>query len=387
MLISVAISFGESVFFRVFCFGLAVTLSSFVFLLSVWSVRVAALFNTSSSSIHDATMILGSHKGSSYSFADLVRRGDRIFVDFQHRRFVWQDGAFQKLKFPVDQPLSLLADSKGLVEVEAIRDTFGSNDLSLPVPSFKSLFLEHCMAPFFVLQVFFVLLWLLDEYFMYALLTGVMLGLMEALNVWKRLKTMRFLRSMIQVSAACSVNRKGKWVTIPSSELVPGDVFQVASGIVPCDAALVSGSCVVNEATLTGENVALLKDAVTQRDDLSAKLSLADDRVHVLFGGTVVLQHAVGARAVALRTGFASSQGKVLRAIENGAHVSANSVEALFFILFLLSFALAAAGYVLRDGLARADKSPYKLLLQVLEKKEPYAHAFFNMIFFSPRLL
>ena len=44
-----------------------------------------------------------------------------------------------------------------------------------------------------------------------------------------------------------------EWVD--SSELVPGDclVLPQEGGLMPCDAALVAGECVVNESSLTGQ--------------------------------------------------------------------------------------------------------------------------------------
>lgn len=44
-----------------------------------------------------------------------------------------------------------------------------------------------------------------------------------------------------------------EWVDC--SELVPGDclVLPQEGGLVPCDAALVAGECVVNESALTGQ--------------------------------------------------------------------------------------------------------------------------------------
>ncbi len=57
-----------------------------------------------------------------------------------------------------------------------------------------------------------------------------------------------------------SASDKRAWASVDSSELVPGDVISIVrdadgSVTVPCDAVLVSGSCVVNEALLTGESV------------------------------------------------------------------------------------------------------------------------------------
>ena len=41
---------------------------------------------------------------------------------------------------------------------------------------------------------------------------------------------------------------------IPSEDLVPGDVIQIPNygTVMQCDAALISGNCIVNESMLTG---------------------------------------------------------------------------------------------------------------------------------------
>ena len=44
---------------------------------------------------------------------------------------------------------------------------------------------------------------------------------------------------------------------IPSSELVPGDVYEVTDPALtqfPCDSILLAGDCIVNESMLTGKN-------------------------------------------------------------------------------------------------------------------------------------
>ena len=45
-------------------------------------------------------------------------------------------------------------------------------------------------------------------------------------------------------------------VEILSTDLVPGDLLVIPSNgtIMPCDAVLVSGTCIVNESMLTGKN-------------------------------------------------------------------------------------------------------------------------------------
>jgi len=62
--------------------------------------------------------------------------------------------------------------------------------------------------------------------------------------------------------------------TVVSTELVPGDIIEVADQVVlPCDLALVSGNCVVNESMLTGESVPVVKVAITYS---AGRLSLSD---------------------------------------------------------------------------------------------------------------
>jgi P-type E1-E2 ATPase len=55
-----------------------------------------------------------------------------------------------------------------------------------------------------------------------------------------------------------------EWVD--SSDLVPGDclVLPHKGGLMPCDAALVTGECVVNESSLTGEPQSLAPFPATQ---------------------------------------------------------------------------------------------------------------------------
>lgn len=70
------------------------------------------------------------------------------------------------------------------------------------------------------------------------------------------------------------VYRQKKWISIQSYELVPGDLISLGRGssefVCPADILLLSGSCVVNEAMLTGESTPRLK--VCKFDFISKKI-------------------------------------------------------------------------------------------------------------------
>jgi cation-transporting ATPase 13A3/4/5 len=71
------------------------------------------------------------------------------------------------------------------------------------------------------------------------------------------LQNQQNLRSTVHSSDVVTVIRgdTGKVDTIPTEHLVPGDVMVVPSHgcVMHCDAALLTGNCIINESMLTGQ--------------------------------------------------------------------------------------------------------------------------------------
>lgn len=61
------------------------------------------------------------------------------------------------------------------------------------------------------------------------------------------------------------------------------------SGI-PCDLLLLRGTCIVNEAMLSGESTPLLKESIELREGSDLLDMNGSDRNNVLFSGTKALQ-------------------------------------------------------------------------------------------------
>ena len=74
-----------------------------------------------------------------------------------------------------------------------------------------------------------------------------------------------------------------------------------------------------------------------------------------------------GCVCLVLKTGFGTSQGKLLRTVLYSSERSkGDSSEAWIFIFILLFFALWAAYYVLKEGIEREGELTYKLFLRTI---------------------
>ncbi|GJN87840.1 hypothetical protein Rhopal_000795-T1 [Rhodotorula paludigena] len=364
------------------------------FLLTRWSITFRSYGEARhTSSLDSAHMVMVTpklHRGKG-EFCKLERtkrsgQPDLIWFSYQRDKYQYNPASkrFARISYPCDAApeLASFQSASGLSTASAIegaRTDYGKNIFDIPVPTFGELFAEHAVAPFFVFQVFCAGLWLMDEYWYYSLFTLFMLVVFECTTVFQRLRTVNEFRSMSIKPYPIKTRRENKWVEIQTDELLPGDLVSIVrtgedSGV-PCDLLLLRGSCIVNEAMLSGESTPLLKESIELRPG-SDKLDIDGvDRNSVLFGGTKVLQATGldpkdaaaapdgGCLAVVLRTGFGTSQGQLIRTmIFSTETVTANNLESFLFIAFLLVFALAASAYVWVKGLEQ-DRKRSKLLL------------------------
>lgn len=286
--------------------------------------------------------------------------------------FYWEP-RFHRLHFPIDLPLKFYTqqwkghggggEEKGCPNNDNddnnnqttttllnAQNIYGTNITNIPLPPYLQLLQQQLLQPMFIFQSFCVLLWCLDEYWIYAVYTLCSLLLFECVQAYTRYKSVRRLREDAiggsgggggggsESSDEYNNNndndngmdvvecyRNKTWITVSARQLVVGDIVSLVSSpsssssstplhrrrqqqqqrqtdqqqrgyTVPADLLLLRGRAVVNEAMLTGESVPQVKESI-EAEDGGGNLDIGDGSstsVHsrcVLFGGTVLMDH------------------------------------------------------------------------------------------------
>ncbi|CAD7970411.1 unnamed protein product [Amoebophrya sp. A120] len=149
------------------------------------------------------------------------------------------------------------------------------------------------------------------------------------------------------------------------TDLLPGDVFVLPDKnkenkpfTIPVDCVLLTGSCSVNEASLTGEAVAIQKfsveeavlENVTEKQSGVNLITEKAKKKYMLFSGVSVLEcgQAKENLCLVLKTGAATKKGELIKMLNSEA--SGNSSEKVFNIendsgnLMLLLFVITFVG-------------------------------------------
>ena len=339
--------------------------------------------------------------------------------EYHRRRYIFdaESDTWTKIRCRTDMALKFLEkwegfDSEQHLILGEIR--YGPNAFSVKQPTFMELYKKQLLSPFTVFQLFCVILWMLDEYWQYSFFTLVMILMFEGTVVFARIKSLSALRGMGNQARQVWVHRLGKWTSIQTTDLLPGDIMSLTrvkphfakqaaaqqrgmkveddgGDVIPADLLILRGSTVVNEASLTGESVPQMKEGLTEIEG-DEHLSMKNKhKMSVAYAGTKMLQckgaveveaHHGHSKAIfadignppdegcvcfVLRTGFSSAQGKLVRMIEGSQEkVKGHERETGLLLFMLFFFAVASSSYVLYHGLQNDNRSKYELLLHCI---------------------
>lgn len=218
------------------------------------------------------------------------------------------------------------SDEKSIREI-----LFGNNLIDIEQKPTSQLLVDEVLHPFYIFQIASLILWSLDSYYYYAVCIFLISVGSIASTLIETRATMKRLREISRFECDVRVLRNGFWRYVSSSDLVPGDIYEVSDPNLtqfPSDSILLTGDSIVNESMLTGESVPVSKlpatDETLSTMDLAASSVSPEIARHFLFCGTKIIrtrrpQEDDGDDAVALamvvRTGFNTTKGALVRSM------------------------------------------------------------------------
>lgn len=342
------------------------------------------------SSPQDAAARLNDHLSStsqqyqhphSLSYVDLVEyRATTLLLHPVSGKFFllarWNDPAWSTALGSDTVAPEYSLSSTGL-DVQTVRDRqalFGDNQVTVKGKSVVDLLIQEVLHPFYIFQIYSIVLWCNDEYVPYAIVIAVVsvIGIVATTVTTKaaieKLKKMsRFscdlsvLRPTLATTtdrldeksavmdaaylekkqsdiASNSITSASTYTILNSEALVPGDIVDLGAiytshkdasnyghrliETLPCDLVLLEGDCIVNESMMTGESVPVVKAPISKAD-LGGVLAAGKDvsclDKHILYSGTKLVRVRPGSsaayttRALVIRTGFSTAKGSLVR--------------------------------------------------------------------------
>ncbi|CAH1110178.1 unnamed protein product [Psylliodes chrysocephalus] len=199
------------------------------------------------------------------------------------------------------------------------RIIYGGNEISVPVQTIITLLVLEALTPFYMFQLFSLLVWLCESYYYYGIAIIIMSVVGISTSILQTRRNQKNLRGTVNLIDTAIVCRGGDiYEEVPTTELVPGDLIVIPSGgcEMQCDAVLLTGHCVVNESMLTGESVPISKTPLPEDYVL---FNLKENMNHTLFCGTKIIQTKskgdAKVLAVVIKTGYLTTKGELVRSI------------------------------------------------------------------------
>ncbi len=236
----------------------------------------------------------------------------------------------------------------------------GSSKLELLLGQFKSVLV-------YVLLAAAALTAALGEWQDFILIIAIIL-INAAIGFWQELRAEASIRALKKLTESrASVMRGGRLVSVPSSDLVPGDIVAVGEGdIVSADMRLIeSAGLMADEATITGESVPDSKDHDLVLDEDAPPF----ERDNMLLSGTTVVRGSgvgvvVGTgrstylASIAERGKEAAPESPLTRAIASFSKRYVATLMVLFAVVAVIGYAqrraLADLAYLLVAQLVSA---------------------------------
>ena len=299
---------------------------------------------------------------------------EKMIIMFEYKLFDYifnsKKDRFTTIDYQIKEKQSEIIEkySSGLNknEIELMRLIFGKCDIDIRVSSVGKLLLDELTDPFYLFQLYSIILWYCTEYYYYASVIVVLTVISLILSVYGTYQNLKHLQEISRYSCPVKILRKNENnelmdpVEMDSSELVPGDLFEIPEDglAMPCDTILIDGSIIINESMLTGESTPVIKVRMAGTDNIYNTKEPDSDK-YILFGGTKVVQKRKIGKGnplgIVFQTGFKTFKGNLINAIlypkPEDDNFTKDSVKYIIFmgILCIVGFGISLK-FLIVDG-------------------------------------
>ena len=260
------------------------------------------------------------------------------------------------------------------------RILYGECDLNIEMDSFFKLLFIEFSHPFYIFQIYSIILWFNTDYEKYAMVILAMSIFSLLTGTCESYSTIKNIKEMAKYSIKINKYKKLDYETIieniKSNNLVPGDIFELPDdgNVLPCDCLLLSGSVIINESMLTGESTPIIKSHLPILKNIS--FNYENDKQYFLFAGTKIVQKRKIENepviAMVYNIGFNSIKGNLIRSIlfpkDLEKKFKSDSIKYIKFmgILTIIAFTICVFFMIKK---AKADGDSDELLINTLLKR------------------
>jgi len=252
-----------------------------------------------------------------------TEKGVRYFY-FQLRRYNYDamNDKFELGVLSIGETLGQLHEARsGLAtaEAEKRRSIVGMNFIYLLPPDPIRSITHEFSGSFYTYQCFVIFAWFPLWYFYMAFVYTFIVISAGFSNAYFHYRSEMTLYQLTKSSGFVEVFRDSKFMTIPQTDIVPGDVILLKPGVANCDMVIVRHTnLVVDESALTGESTPLSKSAISfDNEDKNVTYTESLHKKHTIYSGSNILEcsETENDLAVIIKTGSFTSKGNMLREI------------------------------------------------------------------------
>ena len=295
-----------------------------------------------------------------------IVKGAQQIITFEYRlfKYIYSQAidTFEAIYYRIKSPYKDIVEnySTGLNpnEVLFMKKIFGVCDIDIKINSCGKILFDELTDPFYLFQLYSVILWYCTQYYYYATVIVVLAILSLTLSTYGTYKNLKKIQEISRYSCPVRVYRKNENneslgpIEINSTELVPGDMFEIPEDelALPCDGVLINGSIIINESMLTGESTPVIKVSMTPTEDIY-DTNDPDYEKYILFAGTKIVQKRrmgnMEPSAIVFRIGFNTFKGNLIAEIlypkKDEDKFTSDSVKYIIFmgIMTIIGFAIS----------------------------------------------